>query len=153
MQHSLKLRKHAWVVGVLLAAFILVTPLFGLLAATVGQPSGTTGQPGSTAGQPSSDFVFENPLAHGSSLCELLNALFSVALTLGIPIAVVFLVLAGFKFVLALGSPEKLTKAKTNIFYTLVGIALFVGAWFLAQVIANTLVQLGGSDFNSCYSR
>lgn len=96
-----------------------------------------------------SGFTLENPL-NVDSFCELLSALFSVVATIAIPVAVVFVVYAGLKFVLARGNPGKLQEANKNLKYTLIGIALFFGAWFLAQVIANTLVQLGGSEFNTC---
>ncbi len=120
-------------------------------ASVTGDSSSFTGSSNSVVGQPSYSFTLVNPLAHGSTLCELLNAVFNVTLTLGIPIAVVFLVIAGLKFVLALGNPTGLKNAKKNFMYTVLGIVLFVGAWFLAQVIARTLVQLGGSGFNTCF--
>ena len=118
----------------------------GVGDSNVGGSIGTPNVGGSNSG-----FQLVNPLAHGSTLCELLNAVFSVTITLGIPIAVVFMVIAGLKFVLALGNPTGLKNAKKNFMYTVLGIALFVGAWFLAQVIARTLVQLGGSGFNTCF--
>ncbi|MBI2005106.1 hypothetical protein HYS79_03070 [Patescibacteria group bacterium] len=142
--------KHRQVVGVTVALFFILP--ISVQAVTVQQPTSDPFQPTSnTVQQPSNSFTLQNPLAHGSTLCELLNAVFSVTLTLGIPIAVVFMVIAGLKFVLALGNPKKLGNAKKNIYYTMVGIALFVGAWFLAQVVANTLLQLGGSGFNTCF--
>ena len=135
-----------------LGALFFVMPLLTVEAASSFQNPSDPFQPTSNPVQPpNSSFTLVNPLAHGSTLCELLNAVFSVTLTLGIPIAFVFLVIAGLKFVLALGNPKKLGNAKKNIYYTMVGIALFVGAWFLAQVIARTLVQLGGSGFNTCF--
>lgn len=141
--------------GMTILALFVVSPVQGATNFGTDGDVSNFGTPGAnsnigTAGNNSS-FTLENPLAHGSTLCELLNAVFSVTLTLGIPIAVVFVVIAGLKFVLALGNPTKLTNAKKNIGFTLLGIALFVGAWFLAQVIARTLLQLGGSGFNTCF--
>ena len=88
-----------------------------------------------------SRFGLQNPLNY-KTICGLINGLLKVFLTIGIPIAVLFLVYAGFLFVWARGSVEGLTKAKNNLFYTLLGIALFLGAWFLGQVIASTVNAL-----------
>jgi hypothetical protein len=83
-----------------------------------------------------------NPLA-ANSFCGLIKNLLQAALAIGIPIAVLFIVYAGFKFVLAQGNATKLSKARTNFMWTLVGIGIFVGAWLLASVVANTVNALG----------
>ena len=87
----------------------------------------------------------KNPLAV-DSFCGLVKALLAAAIEIGIPIAVLFIVYAGFKFVLARGSPEKLKEARQNFLWTIIGIAIFLGAWLLATVIANTVNELGGSQ-------
>ena len=134
-----------------MVSFVFIfLPLVVFSAQTTGTFPNTE-NPGNIPNTVNSGYTLQNPLAHGSTLCELLNAVFNVTLTLGIPIAVVFLVIAGLKFVLALGNPTGLKNAKKNFMYTVLGIVLFVGAWFLAQVIARTLVQLGGSGFNTCF--
>lgn len=87
---------------------------------------------------------FCNPLSV-DSICQALKLFLSALMTLGIPVAVLFLVYAGFLFVWARGSKDGLIHARKNFFYTVVGIAIFMGAWVLGQIIANTLAQLGGS--------
>jgi mannose/fructose/N-acetylgalactosamine-specific phosphotransferase system component IIC len=72
--------------------------------------------------------------------------LLTAAIQIGIPIAVLFIVYAGFKFVLARGSPEKLKEARQNFLWTIIGIAIFLGAWLLASVVANTVNALGGQQ-------
>ena len=84
-----------------------------------------------------------NPLQFGT-FCTLLKAIFNDILVLGIPIATLFIVWAGFKLVLARGNEKELTDAKRNLWYIVIGIALFLGAWTLSQIIANTLAALGG---------
>jgi hypothetical protein len=115
------------------------------------QPSFQTG-----ASQPSmqtntSAFALKNPLSF-TTVCGLLLALLDVALVIGIPIMVLFLVYAGFLFVLARGSQEGLKKAKANFFYTILGIALFLGAWTLGQIVAATINEVapGSLNTNSC---
>ncbi len=65
-----------------------------------------------------------------------------------------FLVYAGFLFIIARGNTEKLTTARHNLVWTIVGIGLFLGAWFLGQVIAATINSLqqgtGNPAINSC---
>lgn len=89
---------------------------------------------------PGSSFEFKNPLSVGS-ICGLLKMILEVALVLGIPIMVLALVYSGFLFVMARGSETGLTKAKANFMWTVIGIALFLGAWTLGNVVAATINQ------------
>ena len=82
-------------------------------------------------------FELTNPLKV-SSVCQLIGLLLHAAIVIGIPIAVLFIVYAGFKFVLARGSPGELSEARTNLVYTLIGIAIFIGASLIANVIIAT---------------
>lgn len=141
---------------------LLVTPSFFAFADTIGQPSaGTTGQPSAnTIGQPKATTLGNgncnpgngdlcNPLAV-SSICQLIGLLLKAAIAVGIPIAVLFIVYAGLKFVLARGSPGELGEARNNLVATLIGIAIFLGASLIANVIIATLHQLGVNGVNSC---
>jgi hypothetical protein len=112
----------------------------------------TTSGGGSQPPSPASNFQLEPPTSF-RSICGLIKALLNAVLTLGVPIAVFFLIWAGFKFVVARGSPDGIKKARTNIVNVFIGIAIFLGAWFLGQVIANTLNSVTGgavSGINSC---
>ena len=91
----------------------------------------------------------QNPLAV-SSFCDLLKIVLQALLILGLPIAVIFLVLAGFQYITAYGDTTKLGKAHVNLQWTVIGIAIFLGAWTIAQIIKATLVSLGVSGFGSC---
>jgi hypothetical protein len=94
-----------------------------------------------------------NPLGV-TTFCGLIKALLSAAVAIGIPIAVLFIVWAGLKFVLAKGNSTKLTEARTNMLYTVIGIGIFLGAWLLVMVIQNTVNGLasgsGQSVISSC---
>jgi len=87
----------------------------------------------------------QNPLAVGS-ICGLIKLLLNAALQIGIPIAVLFIVYAGLRFVLAQGKPEDLAKARTNMLWTVIGIGIFLSAWLLSEVIANTVNSVRASD-------
>ena len=64
-------------------------------------------------------------------------------MAIGVPIAVLFLVWSGFKFILARGRPAELEVARKNFMYVIIGIAVFLGAWTLAMVISTTIQSLG----------
>ncbi len=80
----------------------------------------------------------ENPIA-ANSLQELLATILQAFVRIGIPIAVLFLVYAGFLFVKAQGNPEELNTAKRAFLWTLVGVAVLFGAEVLANIISGTI--------------
>ena len=90
-----------------------------------------------------------NPLKVGN-FCQLIKIVLQAILVIGVPIAVVFLVIVGFKFIIARGNPGELDKAKADFLHTVIGIAIFIGAWAIAKLIAATLVALGASSVNQC---
>ncbi|MDO8548288.1 MAG: hypothetical protein Q7R71_01295 [bacterium] len=133
---------------------VLILPVT-VLAAGVGDSTGNTGgssgNTGTSYSVPANSIcnggacAVKNPLA-ANSFCGLVKNLLQAAIAIGIPIAVLFIVYAGFKFVLARGNPEKLAEARQNFLWTIIGIAIFLGAWLLASVVANTINQLGGGQ-------
>jgi hypothetical protein len=56
---------------------------------------------------------------------------------LGIPLAVIFFVWAGFLFVTARGNPQQITKAKSAFWWTVVGTVVLIGAIAIATAVAN----------------
>jgi hypothetical protein len=98
-----------------------------------------------SAGLPSavSAEVLNNPLGN-ATICSLFVGILNAFMILGAPIAVVFVIIAGAKFVLARGKsegPNGLTAAKSNLLWTLVGIAIFFGAIVITQVIFKTVTS------------
>lgn len=126
------MKKSLITVGIGLALFVL--PLVAFAADTNTNTTQSTVQ---------------NPLGNINSACALIKALLGAAVAIGIPIAVLFIVWAGFKFVLARGNSEKLSEARQNMLYTVIGIGIFLGAWLLASVIANTVNALSGTSSGS----
>jgi hypothetical protein len=123
---------------VLMLAFVMM-PILVNAAVTGGGPAVTGGGPG----------TLTNPL-NFDSLCGFLKGIFNAAVTIGIPVATLFVVYAGFKFVWARGNSEKLREARNNAMYVAIGIAVFLGAWFLSQVIAKTIQAVGGPSISTC---
>ena len=93
--------------------------------------------------------TLQNPLKV-TSICGLLQTLLAALLAIGTPVAILFFIYAGFRFVTARGNAEQLGAAKTNLRHVVIGIALFIGAWVLGQIIANTLNQLGVPLVGNC---
>ncbi|MDQ5955233.1 MAG: hypothetical protein QG621_236 [Patescibacteria group bacterium] len=120
-------------------------------------PTGSSANPSPTGSSvntpnPGIGFQLQNPL-NVSTICGLIKKVLNVILGLGIPIAMLFLVYAGFMFVKAKGNPGEIKKAKENLMYIIFGTALFLGAWLLGQLVANTINQINPgtvSATNSC---
>jgi hypothetical protein len=93
--------------------------------------------------------TLQNPLCSTPgctvSILSLFSNLLQAAMYLGVPIAVLFVVLVGFKFVTARGDTAKIAEARRNFLYTVVGIGIFFGATLITEVIINTLRQFGVS--------
>ena len=125
---------------------IVFLPLVGIAAEmtnTVGDP--ITNRISSSPTQTS----LQNPLKV-TNFCDLLKVVLQAILIIGMPVAVVFLVIVGFKFILAQGKPEAIGIAQKNLLHTVIGIAIFLGAWTIAKVIAATMAALGVPGLGSC---
>lgn len=83
-----------------------------------------------------------NPIGT-DSIQGLVSAILDVIVAIGTPIAVVFLIFSGFKFVFARGNSSKLTEARETFIWTIVGIVILLGARLLSEVVKGTVEQLG----------
>ena len=134
----------------LAAVLLLSAPGLAFAQLSGGNNSGTSGgnNPGLSGGN--TLFTLQNPL-NFETFCGLLKGLFNALLIVGVPVAMFFIAYAGFLFVTARGNPDKLRIAKLNALYVTIGIGVFLGAWFLAQIIAATIRALpGGPTILSC---
>ncbi len=85
-----------------------------------------------------------NPLnSEIDTIPAFIEELLRIVLKIGIPIVVIFIIYAGFLFVTATGNAEKLKTAKATLLYTLIGSAILLGAWVIAEAIQGTISQLG----------
>lgn len=85
--------------------------------------------------------TLENPLK-AQSFTELINSVLEVIIAIGVPIAALFFVYAGFEFVTSQGDPKKLDTAKSMFFWTCVGTALIVGANVVLTILEATINSL-----------
>lgn len=87
--------------------------------------------------------TIKNPLAGNGNLVTLFNSVIdNVLLPLGAVLAVIFLILTGFKFVTAQGNEDKLGEAKRMLLYTVIGTAILLGARVLGGVVSTTISSL-----------
>ena len=83
-----------------------------------------------------------NPITATNFPC-LIKAITEAGVQIAVPLAVVAIIIAGVRFIFAgvRGSDAEITKAKTMLFWVVIGAAVVVGSF----VIANAAVQfLGG---------
>ncbi len=71
-----------------------------------------------------------------------LELLFSAAMTIAFPVAVVFIMWSGFLFVSAGGNPEKIKTARTTLLWAIIGLVIVIGAWALAVAFQESLTAL-----------
>lgn len=83
-----------------------------------------------------------NPLKNATSLTALIQNVLVKVLQIGIPIVALAIIYSGFLFVFARGNEENLTKAKSALLYSIIGAAILLGSWAIAELIQNTVVGL-----------
>ncbi len=93
-------------------------------------------------GPDSNSVVLENPLGNTDTIPEFIEKLLSIILKIGVPIVALFIIYSGFLFVWARGNPKALGEAKDTFLYTVLGAAILLGAWVLAQAIKGTVDAL-----------
>lgn len=119
-----------------------VTPdsntLGGVTPDSDGVGSVTPDAPGDISVTPS----FPNPLKV-DSISGFVTEVVRLLITIGIPIATIFIIYAGFKFVTAGGNTTKIDEAKAMLLWTVVGTAVLLGAAIIANVVKNTITNIG----------
>jgi hypothetical protein len=116
-------------VGVFLFVILIASPVISFAQNT------ESGNPISTQGK------IVNPI-NQDSLTGLIQTLLVGMIKVGIPIVALAIIYCGFLFVSARGNTEKLTQAKSALLYTLIGAAILLGSWAIAQLISNTVLAL-----------
>lgn len=77
--------------------------------------------------------------ANGSDLKTIFSNILDVAQTILIMVSTLYLIYAGFLFVIAKGNPEKIKKARDALFWGLIGTALVLCGEVLAYGIGDTV--------------
>ena len=141
--------KKVWLrTGLLMLCTVIF--LFFLIAST-NIVQGQTQPPPTTSGQP---IVLCNPIGSTpnapscsgtggiSNIVDFLKKLIDIAIMLGIPVAVLFIIYSGFLFVTAQGNPAKLAAARKALLAAIIGTAILLAAWVIATAIKGTIDAL-----------
>lgn len=80
-----------------------------------------------------------NPLKTIDNIPDFVRALLDIVLTIAIPVIALAIIYAGYKFIAAQGNPTKLEEAKDTLKYVLIGAAILLAAYVIAEVIVNTV--------------
>lgn len=65
------------------------------------------------------------------------------ALKIAIPVVALAIIYSGFLFVFAMGNSDKLKKAKDALLYSIIGAAILLGSWAIANLIVTTIDNIG----------
>lgn len=122
------------ILGSNLLAFLLCIALFSFFVAPTVSLSATNCNP--------NEGKICDPLGKNTDVPALIETVLEGAITIGIPIVALAVIYCGFLFVSARGNPESITKAKDSLLYTLIGAALLLGSWAIAQLISRTVIEL-----------
>lgn len=82
-----------------------------------------------------------NPISQ-DTIQGFIKVMLEGALKIAIPIIALAIIYSGFLFVQAQGNPGELETAKNALIYTLLGAAILLGAWAIAQLVADTILTL-----------
>ena len=135
------------ILGLLVSLIFFILPVFVLAVppptggSGFGTPTGgsAVGPPTGGSGVGANQLV--NPLGV-NSFPQLVQKLLQAALVIGIPVAVLFIVWAGFLLIKAQGNSTELGNAKKNLGYVIFGAILILSAWVLATIVGGTVMQL-----------
>src|SRR3989344_6787606 len=84
--------------------------------------------------------TLDNPLVNRvNNLPSFIYMILDLAFQIGAIFSVLAIIYVGFLFVSARGDPEKLKTARTAFLYTVIGIAVLLGAVLIATVIQSTI--------------
>lgn len=124
-----------------------VVPSAPLQNSGSGQPAPTgAGQPipPTTGSQSQTDIAkLENPLgSKANSLTGLFIKLVNIVVNISYAVVAFFLILSGFKFVVAQGKPQEIESAKRTFWYTIVGGLIIVGAQTIARILEELVKNL-----------
>ena len=83
----------------------------------------------------------QNPLK-ADNLDQLVSQGMNIVIYLGAIIAVLAIIWVGFMYVQAMGKPEKIKEAHRAFLYTVIGIAILVGAQVITTIITSTINEI-----------
>ena len=89
--------------------------------------------------------LLPNPIKAGN-IQDLIYLIVNIVTYIGMILAILALIWVGFKFVAAQGNSDKLTEARREFLYVVIGIAILIGAAAITDIIKTTLTSAGVVD-------
>ena len=83
----------------------------------------------------------ESPIIY-KSVSDFIAGVLKAVVYLAMPVIALFIMYAGFKYIMARGNPGAIDEAHKNFMYVVIGALLILGAWVLATLIGGTVSQL-----------
>ena len=83
----------------------------------------------------------DNPLKV-DSIQGLITLILNAIIAIATPIVILFMIYAGFKYVMARGNPDKIKEAHLTLLYVIIGIAILLGAELISKVLEGTITEL-----------
>ncbi|KKR30332.1 MAG: hypothetical protein UT63_C0101G0003 [Candidatus Gottesmanbacteria bacterium GW2011_GWC2_39_8] len=90
----------------------------------------------------SNSSILCNPLK-AESFTGFLEVVSKLAVEIGIPVAVLFIIYAGLKLVMARGNEDEIKKAKESLTWAIIGSGILIGAWTIMKILESTVKSLG----------
>jgi Type IV secretion system pilin len=95
---------------------------------------------GSTSPTGDLSYSLKNPLAF-DSIQDFVVAVLNVIIVIATPIVVIFIILAGFKYVTARGNVNDIQEATKALTYAIIGGVLIIGAVAIAEIIKDLVTS------------
>jgi hypothetical protein len=96
--------------------------------------------PASSGARGDLSYSLQNPLKF-DSIQDFIIAVLNVIIVLATPIVVIFIILAGFKYVTARGNATDVQEATRALTYAIIGGVLIIGAVAIAEIIKNLVTS------------
>ncbi|MBD3365839.1 hypothetical protein GF360_00680 [candidate division WWE3 bacterium] len=81
-----------------------------------------------------------------NSVGEFFGVAINLFMGVGISLSIIFIGLAGIRFVTAGGNPDNMERARHSLTYAIVALVLSVGAIALKYIIVNSILGVSGGD-------
>ena len=148
MKYNINMKKN--ILSIIVFVFFITLLTTSVFAQDPGSTTGLGGQPigGGNATNPSNpqatgfnlDFTVPNPI-QANNFDEFMAKLLEIVFLIAIPVITFFIIYSGFLFVTAQGNAEKIETAKKNFMWVLIGSAILLASWLLANAIGETVKQ------------
>ena len=104
---------------------------------------GAGDETGDGPGQTNNFARLQNPIQY-DNIPDVIRQLITIVFVIGVPLVALAIIYAGFLLVTAGGDQNKLTKGKQALLAGVIGGAVLLGAWVIAEAIQGTVDQIRG---------